>query len=66
MLAESHPAWAEFVKEYFQCASCGDLASYINRCLSDPGDPQANAPDTSSSVWDLCAPVLIYIGVRFS
>ena len=66
-LENSHPDWSQFVADYFRCSDCGAVAAYIQECTryGNPFEP-AVPPDESSSIYDLCAPIIVYAGVRFT
>lgn len=64
VLNASEASWPAGFAAYFACQNCGNLAMFLGTCSSDGlrtvGYPFANDP------WQMCQPVPIYIGVRFS
>ena len=66
-LALSHPDWSRFVADYFRCTACGAVADYLSYCVcAGSAQAESDPPDGSSSIYDLCRPIIIYAGVRFS
>jgi hypothetical protein len=66
-LENSHPDWSQFIADYFRCRACGEMADYIRTCANVSSVlVEADPPNESSSIYDLCRPVIVYAGVRFT
>ncbi len=65
-LEASHPQWSTFIRDYFRCETCGDLAEYMDRCRYSDMRVRPSPPNENDNIFDFCPPVLIYAGVRFS
>jgi hypothetical protein len=66
-LALSHPDWSQFIADYFRCGECGAVADYLQYCVCAGNvGVDADPPDESSNIYDLCSPIIIYAGVRFT